>query len=143
MTITVEAKKSEGAERLLQVTVPANAVNEAKEKAARKIATSVTLPGFRAGKAPLGMVMKRFGDAIRAEQNGFGLRGIDDDADDDVGAFGRLGRRQSKRTRVSMKAPQGRQRAGKLRRNLIRPPTCASIGLGFFLFSAMHDYFPR
>jgi len=67
MTITVEAKKSEGAERLLQVTVPANAVNEAKEKAARKIATSVTLPGFRAGKAPLGMVMKRFGDAIRSE----------------------------------------------------------------------------
>ncbi|MFN8665690.1 MAG: trigger factor [Gemmatimonadaceae bacterium] len=67
MNITVEAKKSEGAERLLQVTVPANAVNEAKEKAARKIATSVTLPGFRAGKAPLGMVMKRFGDAIRSE----------------------------------------------------------------------------
>lgn len=67
MNISIEAKKSEGAERLLQVTVPLDVVNEAKEKAARKIAGSVTLPGFRAGKAPLGMVMKRFGEAIRSE----------------------------------------------------------------------------
>lgn len=67
MNIAIEAKKSEGAERLLQVTVPADAVNEAKEKAARKIAGSVTLPGFRPGKAPLGMVMKRFAEAIRSE----------------------------------------------------------------------------
>lgn len=67
MNISIEAKKSEGAERLLQVTVPLDVVNEAKEKAARKIAGTVTLPGFRAGKAPLGMVMKRFGEAIRSE----------------------------------------------------------------------------
>ena len=38
MNIAIEAKKSEGAERLLQVTVPLDAVNDAKEKAARKIA---------------------------------------------------------------------------------------------------------
>jgi trigger factor len=67
MNIAIEAKKSEGAERLLQVTVPVAAVNEAKQKAARKIAGSVSLPGFRPGKAPLAMVMKRFGDAIKSE----------------------------------------------------------------------------
>ena len=67
MNIAIEAKKSEGAERLLQVTVPVDAVNEAKQKAARKIAGSVSLPGFRPGKAPLAMVMKRFGEAIRSE----------------------------------------------------------------------------
>jgi trigger factor len=67
MNIAIEAKKSEGAERLLQVTVPLDAVNEAKEKAARKIAGTVSLPGFRPGKAPLAMVMKRFGEAIRSE----------------------------------------------------------------------------
>jgi len=67
MNIAIEAKKSEGAERLLQVTVPLDAVNEAKEKAARKIAESVRLPGFRPGKAPIGMVMKKFGEAIRSE----------------------------------------------------------------------------
>jgi trigger factor len=67
MNIAIEAKKSEGAERLLQVTVPVADVNEAKQKAARKIAGSVSLPGFRPGKAPIAMVMKRFGEAIRSE----------------------------------------------------------------------------
>jgi len=67
MNIAIEAKKSEGAERLLQVTIPLETVNEAKQKAARKIAGTVSLPGFRPGKAPLDMVMKRFGEAIRSE----------------------------------------------------------------------------
>ena len=67
MNIAIEAKKSEGAERLLQVTIPLDAVNEAKSKAARKLAGTVSLPGFRPGKAPLEMVMKRFGEAIRSE----------------------------------------------------------------------------
>jgi trigger factor len=67
MNLSIESKKSEGAERLLQVTIPAETVNEAKEKAARKIASQVTVPGFRPGKAPTGMVMKRFGEAIRNE----------------------------------------------------------------------------
>ncbi len=67
MNIAIEAKKSEGAERLLQVTIPVETVNEAKVKAARKIAGTVKLPGFRPGKAPLEMVMKRFGDAIKNE----------------------------------------------------------------------------
>ncbi|MEO7966558.1 MAG: trigger factor [Gemmatimonadaceae bacterium] len=67
MNLSIESKKSEGAERLLQVTIPAETVNEAKQKAARKIASQVTVPGFRPGKAPTGMVMKRFGEAIRSE----------------------------------------------------------------------------
>ena len=67
MNLTIESKKTDGAERLIQVTIPAETVNEAKEKAARKIASQVTVPGFRPGKAPAGMVMKRFGDAIRSE----------------------------------------------------------------------------
>jgi trigger factor len=67
MNLTIESKKTDGAERLIQVTIPAETVNEAKEKAARKIASQVTVPGFRPGKAPAGMVMKRFGEAIRSE----------------------------------------------------------------------------
>src|SRR5438874_41283 len=34
-----------------------------------------------------------FGDAILAEQDRLGLRGIDDDTDDDIGALGGFGRR--------------------------------------------------
>jgi len=67
MNIAIESKKSEGAERLLQVTIPVEDVNQAKAKAARKLATQVSLPGFRPGKAPVGMVMKRFGEAIKSE----------------------------------------------------------------------------
>ncbi|HSA54220.1 MAG TPA: trigger factor [Gemmatimonadaceae bacterium] len=67
MTITITPKKSEGVERLLQVEVPADAVRRAEESAARRYASRVRLPGFRPGKAPAAMVLKRFGDAIRQE----------------------------------------------------------------------------
>ena len=67
MNIAIESKKADGAERHLQVTIPADAVNEAKKEAARKMASKVSIPGFRPGKAPVGMVMKRFADAVRSE----------------------------------------------------------------------------
>jgi trigger factor len=67
MNIEIESKKTDGAERLIQVTVPIEVVNEAKQQAARKLAAKVSIPGFRAGKAPPAMVLKRFGDAIRSE----------------------------------------------------------------------------
>jgi trigger factor len=67
MNIAIESKKSDGAERLLQVTVPVDVVDQAKHDAARKLAAKVTIPGFRPGKAPAAMVLKRFGPAIRDE----------------------------------------------------------------------------
>jgi trigger factor len=42
-------------------------VRDAEEKAARRYATRVRLPGFRPGKAPAAMIKKRFADAIRQE----------------------------------------------------------------------------
>src|SRR5260221_12544427 len=38
-----------------------------EEKTARRLASSVRLPGFRPGKAPAAMVRKRFKDAIRQQ----------------------------------------------------------------------------
>ncbi len=67
MDIEITTKKSEGVERLLQVSVPLSAVEDEEEKAARRYATSVRLPGFRPGKAPAAMVRKRFKDAIRQQ----------------------------------------------------------------------------
>ena len=49
MQIDIKTKKSEGTERLLEVSVPAEAVQEAEEKTARRYASSVRLPGFRPG----------------------------------------------------------------------------------------------
>jgi trigger factor len=67
MDIQITTKKSEGVERLLEVSVPLATVNAEEEKTARRYATSVRLPGFRPGKAPPAMVRKRFKDAIRQQ----------------------------------------------------------------------------
>ena len=67
MDIQITTKKSEGVERLLEVSVPLTAVRDEEEKTAKRYATSVRLPGFRPGKAPAAMVRKRFKDAIRQQ----------------------------------------------------------------------------
>ena len=67
MQIEITTKKAEGAERLLEVSVPVALVREAEEKAVRRYATQARLPGFRPGKAPAAMVRKKFGAAIRQE----------------------------------------------------------------------------
>jgi trigger factor len=67
MDIQITTKKSEGVERLLEVSVPVEAVREVEEKTARRYASTVRLPGFRPGKVPTVVVRKRFKDAIRQQ----------------------------------------------------------------------------
>lgn len=67
MDIQITATKSEGVERRLQVAVPPARVAEAKEKAARRVAQQVRVPGFRPGKAPSAMIRKKFAEAINQE----------------------------------------------------------------------------
>jgi trigger factor len=67
MDIQITTKKSEGVERLLEVSVPVEAVREVEEKTARRYASTVRLPGFRPGKVPTAVVRKRFRDAIRQQ----------------------------------------------------------------------------
>ena len=67
MDIQITPKKVEGVERLLQISVPVETVRAAQEKAARRYASQVRLPGFRPGKAPAALVRKKFADAIRQE----------------------------------------------------------------------------
>jgi trigger factor len=67
MDIQITPKKSEGLERVLEVSVPAAEVKGAEERAARRYASQVRLPGFRVGKAPPAVVRKRFAQPIRQE----------------------------------------------------------------------------
>src|SRR5213075_2964666 len=67
MQIDIKTKKSEGVERLLEVSVPVETVQEAEEQTAKRYASSVRLPGFRPGKAPFALVRKKFKDAIRQQ----------------------------------------------------------------------------
>jgi len=67
MNMEITQKESTGVDRHVQVSVPADAVKDAEDKAARRYASSVRLPGFRPGKAPATMVRKKFAEAIRQE----------------------------------------------------------------------------
>ncbi|HEX6536708.1 MAG TPA: trigger factor [Gemmatimonadaceae bacterium] len=67
MNIAITPKKTEGLERLLEVSVPVEEVRSAEDRAAHRYASRVRLPGFRPGKAPAAMVRKKFADAIRQE----------------------------------------------------------------------------
>lgn len=67
MSIQITATKAEGAERRLQVAVPAARVADARNKAAARVAKQVRVPGFRPGKAPAAMVKKQFAQAIDQE----------------------------------------------------------------------------
>lgn len=67
MNIDITPRDSDGADRRIQVSVPVDTVREAEDKAARRYASSVRLPGFRPGKAPPAMVRKKFAEAIRQE----------------------------------------------------------------------------
>src|SRR5688572_20176684 len=67
MNIEITSQEGTGVDRHVQVSVPVESVRDAEDKAARRYASSVRLPGFRPGKAPAQMVRKKFADAIRQE----------------------------------------------------------------------------
>ena len=67
MNIAITPKKTEGLERLLELSVPVEELREREDRAAKRYASQVRLPGFRPGKAPTAMVRKKFADAIRQE----------------------------------------------------------------------------
>ena len=67
MKIEFTPRAGEGVERHIKVSIPVEAVRDAEQKAARRYASTVKLPGFRPGKAPPTVVRKKFGEAIRQE----------------------------------------------------------------------------
>jgi trigger factor len=67
MEIQITPKSSTGVERAVEVTVSATEIAAAEEKTTRRYASSIRLPGFRPGKAPVAVVKKRFAEAIRNE----------------------------------------------------------------------------
>ena len=67
MPIEFSPRAGEGVERHVRVSIPVEVVREAEQKAARRYASTVKLPGFRPGKAPATVVKKKFGEAIRQE----------------------------------------------------------------------------
>lgn len=67
MDIQVISRKSEGVERRLEISVSAERVASEQDKAARRVAKQVKIPGFRPGKVPTNVVKKQFAQAIEQE----------------------------------------------------------------------------
>jgi trigger factor len=67
MTIQITRTHEEPGETSLAVTVPADNVRAAEERATRVWQTRARLPGFRKGKAPTAVVKKRFAEDIRQQ----------------------------------------------------------------------------
>lgn len=53
--------------RAIKITVPKNQVDEGIKTRLAEVARNARLPGFRPGKAPLDVIRKQFGPAIRSE----------------------------------------------------------------------------
>jgi trigger factor len=65
--ILVRKTKVEPGEASLEVSIPAENVKAAEERATRFYQSRARLPGFRQGKAPAAVVRKKFADDIRQE----------------------------------------------------------------------------
>ncbi len=68
MQVTVET--TEGLERKMRVTIPADEFQSQVDEKIKQTAQRVRLNGFRPGKVPLREVKRRFGDGIRQEVSG-------------------------------------------------------------------------
>ena len=60
--------RSEGScTRKITITVPAAEVDAEYKKMLRGLSMHIDIPGFRRGKAPLGMLEKRYGDGVKSD----------------------------------------------------------------------------
>ena len=78
MQVTVDSPSALG--RRLRVRIPEERVIEEVDKRVGDIAHSISLPGFRPGRAPVKIVRQRFGSQIRNEVVGEIVRSSLDDA---------------------------------------------------------------
>lgn len=68
MQVSVET--TEGLQRRLTITVPADAVDSAVKSRLQQLAKTQRINGFRPGKVPVSVIKKRYGTAVRQEVAG-------------------------------------------------------------------------
>lgn len=67
MAVTAKETENKGLKRGYDVTVPAADFEKRKKTRLEEIAVTVTLKGFRKGKAPMNVVEAQYGDAVMGE----------------------------------------------------------------------------
>ncbi len=64
--VKTEVKKLSSSKREMKIVMPKEAIDEIREAEAQRVRKEVELPGFRKGRAPLGMVKRRYQGLIEA-----------------------------------------------------------------------------
>ena len=68
MTLTIHTEEDEQRQLLVTVEVAEERVQKTMRRTARRLAREIHVPGFRKGKAPYGVILRRVGtEALRAE----------------------------------------------------------------------------
>jgi len=65
--VKVDVKHNDGLSRELNIEIPADTVKAEMDKKFAEVRQTVTLKGFRKGKAPLNMVKSIYGDEVKAD----------------------------------------------------------------------------
>ena len=63
----VTETKAEGLKREFKIAVPAAEIEEHLAKRLKELANTVTIPGFRPGKAPVSLLRKKYGPSVMGE----------------------------------------------------------------------------
>jgi len=63
----VTETKAKGLKREFKIAVPAAEIEEQLAKRLKELANTVTIPGFRPGKAPLSLLRKKYGSSVMGE----------------------------------------------------------------------------
>ena len=70
MNLTKEITKLEKSRVKLDVTIPKTELEKAYQELLQKYAKNVQIPGFRKGKAPVSILEKKYGEAIKGDAAG-------------------------------------------------------------------------
>jgi trigger factor len=65
--LKISVEKPAAWARRLKITVPAERIEQEKKQAAARLASRVRVPGFRKGRAPAGLLERKFGPALEQE----------------------------------------------------------------------------
>ena len=85
MTLNIHTEENEQRELKLTIEVPEERVEKEMRQAARKLSKEISIPGFRRGKVPYNVILRRVGrDALRAEAVDDMVQGVFEEALEEV-----------------------------------------------------------
>ncbi len=85
MTLNIQTEENEQRELKLTIEVPEERVEKEMRQAARKLSKEINIPGFRRGKVPYNVILRRVGrDALRAEAVDDMVQGVFEEALEEI-----------------------------------------------------------